>query len=908
MADSSHRWRTIDELFAEAVELSGSARGRFLDRACANRPALRAEVERMLWADEAAGSFLRRPWLPGEPDPAAHSEHTDSETDDAGLEIGAYRLVERIAAGGMGAVYRAQRADGAFERDVAVKLARRRIVRAEDVQRFRTERQVLARLDHPNIARLLDGGTAADGRPYLVMELIDGPPIDSYCRDQHLSLAARIELFQQVCSAIEYAHQNFLIHRDIKPDNILVARDGTVKVLDFGIARLLDPESLRVAAPMTRTGVRPMTPGWASPEQIRGEPATSHSEVFVLGALLYAILTGRSPFTFDGALPHEIDSAICAVDGLPSATTRGSKRIEGEGRRALRGDLGTILGKALRADPAQRYSSVARLSDDLTRWSEHRPVRARPDRLAYRTRRFIRRHRALAAAAGLLVVFAVVMTLQAFTTARERDRVQLERAKAEQVSRFLIDLFEVADPEHNLGATLSVEDVLERGAARIGDELAGQPLMQATLSQAIGEIYHHLGLFDRAGQFLEQALDLRRQALGDRHLEVAESLSKLAQLWNEGQDLTAAEAMLREALDIRRAALGEAAPEVAESLEQLSDILSRRNKFVEAESLVRRSLAIRRRVFGDGAQPVARSLAALGRVLGNTRHYVEAEATLRQAIAIGQRHLDSDAGFLRSTRRNLAQTLRRAGKLNQAEPIYREVLASERRVFGPKHPQIGFTLTGLGAVLKEKGDYSAAQSIFREALDLRRSLLPPDHPAVMVTLTNLADLAEAREDFDHAERLYRETLAGLRQHLGAESAVLVFPLTGLGRVLIERGEPREAETHLRRALALRRLSLPADNALVAQSEVLLARSLVAGARSAAGAPQDAERYREAEQLLLAGQRKLAAGDGGPGAAADRRAALSTLADLYSVQDRPEEAATFRRLLAQTSDPPAGAER
>ncbi len=828
----SSRWQTLDEIFGEAVRQTGEQRAAFLDRACDGRPSLRAEVERMLWADEAASAdFLEHPLI----------EWTDAaaegEADDVGLRLDPYRLVERIGAGGMGTVYRAERTDGAFEREVAVKIVRGRIVRPEDLLRFRTERQVLASLDHPNVARLLDGGTTEDGRPFLVMELIDGLPIDRYCATEGLGLHARVELFQQVCAAIEYAHQNFLIHRDVKPDNVLVTADGTVKVLDFGIAKLLEPESLPFAAPVTRTGVRPMTPGYASPEQIRGEPVTTRSEVFVLGVLLYELLTGHSPFVAKGALTHEIEAAICATDGLPAGA-------------ALRGDLGAIVGKALRADPEQRYGSVLQLADDLRRFVADLPVSARPETFGYRARKLIQRNRLGTALAAALVLaagsFVVIQQYQSRRLAEERD-------KAAQTLGFLVETFKSSDPRTTDGKTVTARQVLETAAARADRDLAEQPEVRASMLDAIGQVYTSLGLLDEAAALLGRALALRRALPGPDTLETAATEYHLAELELQAGDLDAAEPLLRHALEVRQRRLPADAAEVGETLHALGTLLARRDASDEAEVALRQALAVRR-TDGDAERlVVAETLDELGNLALRRGNFEEARMLYEDSLRIQRRWLGEHHVAVAQTLAALASVPIEEGQPDEAEILLRDAVAIQREKLPPGHPDLVDGLLNLGRAIHEQGRPAEAEVLYREAIDLAEShsseptlRLGDGYDALGSVLTLQRKFADAREafgtslaireqllgrrhfdvgqnlfhlarldlldgDFARAEAGYREAYDIMRSFLGEDHPDVAHPLAGLAETLQRSGRVEEACELFEESLALLRQGLPADH-------------------------------------------------------------------------------------------------
>ncbi|HEX7071223.1 MAG TPA: protein kinase, partial [Rhodothermales bacterium] len=593
------RWREIDQLLAEALEREPEERLEWVRVACGEDTALGEAVIRLLRFDEAAERHLgenvtdfAQPLLPELRDQLAAAE----EDLAPGTRVGRYRIIERIGRGGMGTVYLAERADD-YRQRVALKLVKRGMDTDEILSRFRHERQILARLDHPNIARLLDGGAAEDGRPYLVVAYVEGEPIDAYCDARRLSVDERLGLFEHVCEAVRYAHASLVVHRDLKPSNILVTESGEVKLLDFGIAKLLEDDD-DASAPLTRTGMHRLTPAYAAPEQIRGEPVTTAADVYALGVLLHELLVGRRP----SATPTRGDAIATIRTDRPSGTalTRGLEtadlqRILGARsttlarlRRHLSGDLDTILLTALHSEPERRYSSAEALLEDVRRHRAHLPIRARRDSLSYRAQAFVRRHRfGVSVGAGALVLllgFAVAMTLQQRATARERDRARIEAAKATQVAGFLEELFGTADPfaDERLD-TLRVRDILARGAERVRSDLADQPQVRAQLLHVIGRVYYAIGYFDEAATNLRESVSLREQHVGVASLETAASLFDLATVRSDQGEVAEAVSLARRALAIREALLPPDHADVAASRTQLASDLAAEGAFDEAE-------------------------------------------------------------------------------------------------------------------------------------------------------------------------------------------------------------------------------------------------------------------------------------------------------------------------------------
>jgi len=784
------RWWQIDATFSEALTLPAGARAAFLDEACEGDAGLRREVEHLLAAHAASEAYLEDPgdWLAAPLLPGLDVQ-VDAGTVE-GSAVGPYRVLGEIGRGGMGAVYLAERADGQFRQRVALKLIRKGLVTEDALRRFRLEREILARLQHPHIARLLDGGVTEDGRPYFVMEYVEGRPITHYCDAHKLGIGARLALFRDVCAAVHYAHQNLVVHRDLTPGNILVTeapgsglsprRRGSgqaqVKLLDFGIAKLLDEASAPVTAPVTGHDVRLMTPEYASPEQVRGAPITTASDVYQLGVVLYELLTGHRPYSLTGRLLHEIERVICeAHPEKPStAVTAVSTAADGDGttrpitpetvsrarampierlRRRLSGDLDTIVLMALRKEPARRYTSAEALADDLRRHLEGLPVRARPDTLGYRAAKFIRRHRlgigAATVIAVILIGFGVAMVAQAARIARERDR-------AEDATAFLASLLESFEPAQAHGSLVETRHVLGRAVRRIRTELDDQPLVQATLMDVLGQVYQYRGQYAEADSLLHEALALRLRHRGTGHLDVAVSRFHLAALLERMGAYETADTLYLAAIDTYRRRLGYTHPDVIYPLSSRAGLLRARGDYTAAEALFREILATYAEPLGD--------------------------------------HLDVATSML-----DLGKLLVREERYDEAEPLLREALAMRRRLVGAVHPIVANGLDALGVLAMERGDLAAADSFFTEALGIRRTIFEEDHPDLAASFSNLAEVRHRTGAYAEAERLYHDALASYRRAFGEQHPDVVYVMRHLASTLDAQGRSTAADS-LRRAL------------------------------------------------------------------------------------------------------------
>ncbi len=687
----------------------------------------------------------------------------------AGQRIGPYELVELLGRGGMGEVWRAERDEGGYRRRVAIKRIRRGLESDELVRRFRIERQALARLAHRSIAHLLDAGVDAHGTPYLVLEHVEGTPITAACDERRLGIDQRLALFEEVCHAVAFAHANLVVHRDLKPGNILVTKDDEVRLLDFGIAKLLadaDAESASDAdAPRTR-GVL-ATPEYASPEQLAGEPVTTATDVYALGVLLHELLTGRRPFA-----QHENDSlafarAVTARDADPVAGVVTSGHADERDARAaaratttpelartLRGDLGTVVATALRRDPVRRYASADRLAEDIARWRAGHTIRARPDSGVYRLRKFIGRHRlAVAAALAVALVLAVLgvqLVLQSAIAARERDSARAERDAANEVTAFLVSLFEV-DPY----ATGDMEpdqrtlgDFIVASETKLRGELADRPELRARLTTMLARLNANLGRHARAVGLAEEAVAERRRLLGAESPELAESLNILGTAWQEQGDYAKAEPVFREALAIRERTFGDHHADTAESVNNLAVLLSMRGDGdrAEVERLERRGLALRRAVFGDRHLDTAQSLNNLGVFLYLRREGSDIDAAtdlLGEALAIREGQLGREHPLVANTRSNFANALLLTARADEADAMFREAIRAWSASLGPNHVRVASGWWGLSKALERRGDLDGAIDAVRRSLAIDEAGLPVDHPNRARGRERLAEL-EAR--------------------------------------------------------------------------------------------------------------------------------------------------------------------
>lgn len=889
-SETPAEWARVEQLLDEALELAAAEQEAFLERACHDQPALAGRVRELLRAAAAAGTFLEQPASACAPGLVRDLAEEGAATSAALPfdRLGPYRLIHELGRGGMGTVYLAERDDDEFRRQVAVKLVQAPV--PDLTRRFRAERQILASLDHPNVARLYDGGTAPNGVPYLIMEYIAGQRIDVWCDTRRLAVEERLHLFDTVCAAVEFAHQNLVVHRDLKPSNVLVADDGAVKLLDFGVAKLLEVGALDPALP-TDTGLRACTPEYASPEMLRGQPVSTAADVYALGVVLYELLSGRRPYELAGRSPLAAERILVEQEPAPPSTAATAEAAAHRGasldrlRRRLAGDLDNIVLTALRKEPDRRYSSVHHLRDDVRRHLAGLPVTARPATWSYRAGKFVNRHRA-GVAAGALVILSLGgglagTTWQSRTAARQAARAEREARRAERVRDFVVMLFESSDPDSTVGRMVTAKELLDRGAARLDADaaLVEEPELRAEMLGVVGRIYRELGLYPQARPLLEQALAGRR---GDGSPEqIAESAGELAAVLFEQGEFAAAESLAREAVEIRRGALDVPPELLAASLGELASVLSTQGQAEEADSLFREALAIERRLgekrglaarlnaYAAGLQRAARYEEALRaaeealdirRELYGAEHtdvatallnvsvirmelgdFAGAEQLLRECIAMREKLLGPEHPYVAWAFRELGIILERAGRLEDAEAAHRHALGIQRAAFGEDHPTVAGTMNSIGVVLYFRGRYAQAADMFAQVLPRWRAAYGPHHANVFAVLNNLGSALRDAGDEAAAERVLRETLSLRREALGNEHPDVAQSLNNLAILLGRRGTFAEAEMAHRDAIAIWRRSLGDAHPTLAYGFVSLGRLLV-----------DLGRYAEAEAPLREG--------------------------------------------------------
>lgn len=908
------RHNQISRVFDAACRLGAAERTAYLDQACAGDKELRAEVEDLLAHDEKTMPIL--PVVPAAvmldsdlPRPAHGGP--DVSSHDARLlpsRIGRFRVLRKIGEGGMGVVYEAEQDNP--RRTVALKVIRPGVASHQVLQRFGIEAQILGRLQHPGIAQIHEAGTAAIEttagltveQPYFAMEYVHGRPLDQAVLEPGIDTRARLEVFVKICDAVQHAHQKGVIHRDLKPGNILLDESGQPKILDFGVARLTDSD-LQVTTLHTNLGQLIGTIPYMSPEQIAGDPheLDTRSDVYALGVLCYQLLTGRLPHDLRGKTVP--DAARTVAEGIPARLSSINSR--------LRGDLETIVGKAMEKDKERRYQSASDLAEDIRRYLSDQPITARPPTTIYHLWKFAQRNKPLvvgvAATFVALVIGIVGTTSQAVRATRARDRAleaerlaeqrrqdaEAERAEAERqtgiaraVNDFLNDdLLAAADPRQESNRSVSVREILDRAAVSVERRFQDQPLVEAAVRMTLGDAYNGLGEYDLGAVHLEKALTLRRAALGEDHPETLMTMTRVGRLYVNQARYNEAEAILTKAVERGKRVFGEDDGRTLSAMNNLSWLCGRQGRRAQQESLALRVLEISQRRGAVQDENRVTALANLAELYSSQGRYEQAEEFFRKALEIDIRLRGEAHPETLTTMSNLSNMFARQGRYDEAEPLCIKTYELRRCVLGEEHPKTLASMNALAVLYRKQERFVEAEPLLVQALEVKRRVLGEEHPNTLVAMNNLANFLAVRGRYEESERYHLQALAIRRRVLGEEHPQTATSVANVAELYALEGRHQEAEPLYRKALELRLRFLGDKHADTLDSLRGLIRSLV-----------ELRRFEEAESLALEAHRELSTALGVAHPQTQRAAAL--LADLYDRWEKPDQAAAWRAKLAE----------
>ena len=827
------RWERIQTLFHEATDLPPAEQDAFVVSACGADHGLVEDVRAMLREDSDAASVLDR----GVAEVAHNILANPDPVQLRAQDFGSYRLIRLLGEGGMGLVYLAEHKD--LGTQVAIKILRDAWLSPARRERFAAEQKTLAQLNHPSIARLYDADALPDGTPWFSMEYVEGLPLTDYCSLHQCSVEMRLHLFRSVCEAVQYAHSEAVIHRDLKPSNILVKQDGTIRLLDFGIAKQL--ESLDASVKQTMTGLRLMTPAYAAPEQIRGDRVGIHTDVYSLGVILFELLTGQLPYDLSNLTPAEAASIIAEHEpGKPSSIVKPAVPLSGSSSMSedAWADLDVLCLTAIHKDPTRRYRSTEALIRDIDHYLRAEPLEARPDSLSYRLRKFMQRNRrsvTLAAAALLLMVG--MLSFFTVRLAKARNAALAEAARTERIQKFMLNLFDGGDQEVGPSDSLRVVTLVDRGLLE-AKTLNNDPKIQSELYQNLGDIYEKLGKFEQADSLLQAALEQRKSAFGADSREAAETLIEIGLLRDAQGKYEDAERFVRQGLTIDKQRLSPNHPSVARATSALGKVLEDRGSYSAAiqvlqesvrlqsaqggsttdlaesltelanshfysghyaasEALNQQVLAMDRQLYGDRHPHVADDLINLGAIQYDLGHYPEAERFDRQALDITQSFYGQNHPATASALTILGRTLVSEGNREEAAGLLKEALGIEERIYGQVHPRVAGTLNELGKISQQQGNLDEAEADFQRMADIYRAVYAGKHYYIGIALSNLAGVYVERKDYVGAEKLFLDALQIYSQTLPADHLNVGIARVRLGRALLLDRRFQDAETESR---------------------------------------------------------------------------------------------------------------
>jgi serine/threonine-protein kinase len=875
------RWERIQAVFHQAVDLPEADREAFVTRHAGDDPDIAAAVMAMLADDERTGSLLAR----GAAHAASQVLGPTAGSPLPGDAFGPYRIKALLGEGGMGVVYLGERDD--LGSVAAIKILRDASLSPSRRDRFTAEQRTLAQLRHPSIAQLHDAGTLTDGTPWFVMEYVEGLPLTDYCRNRQSSLRGRVMLWRSVCQAVQHAHSQAVIHRDLKPSNILVKTDGTIKLLDFGIAKHLDAAD--GAVEQTRTGLRLMTPAYAAPEQVRGQRVGIRTDVYSLGVVFYELLTGKLPFDLANKTPGEAELII--TEREPEKPSLAARRPDTTGEAFSASadqwaDLDVLCLTAMHKDPNRRYQTVEALIRDIDHFLAGEPLEARPDSARYRLGKFVRRHRQAVITAGIVV--SVLVGLVIFYTVRltlARNTAVAEAARTQRIQRFMLNLFDGGDQEVGPADSLRVVTLVDRGLQEARG-LDAEPAVQAELYLTLGGLYQRLGNLARADTLLRAALDQRRRLYGPRHPEVAASLVALGRLRLDQAAYQEAEALVREGLAASRETMSPENPAVAMATQALGEVHEARGRYDSAVVVLEEAV----RLFaapGVASPELATSLYQLASSHFYAGHYDIADSLNRRVLAMHQQLFGANHPNVADDLVNLGAAQFERGRYPDAERFYTQALETTEAWYGKEHYKTAANLTMISRALIYQNRFDEAKALLQRALAIRERVFGKFHPQVASSLNELANVAYQRDQYDEAETTWRRVVEIYRTAYAGKHYLLGIGLSNLASVYMDRGQHAEAERLFREALAVYHETLAPDHTNVGIGRIKLGRVL-----------RRQGRFAEAVVESLAGYDILVKQT--DPASSFIRAARLDLAASYDSLKQPDKSARFKAELADST--------
>ncbi len=784
-------WQHIESILDHILELPKKEWSTFLDANYHDQPDIRNELESMLESITESEGWLENP---EEYRTELYPEiNNDLDSKPLGHEligqtVGAYTIKKVIGEGGMGTVYLGEREVGKYKHQVAIKIIPNTRATERNLKRFEQEQQILAKLNHPGIAQLYDIGISEQGFPYIIMEYVNGIPITEYCKRNKYSLRDKITLFIEVLKAVRYAHENLTIHRDLKPDNILVDKAGNIKILDFGISKLMDKDS---AGTLTETGFRYFTFKYAAPEQVQQKNTTTATDTYSLGVILYRLITDCYPYDLANKTRYEMERVI--LEEPPKKPTAVLK--PGQEKSEIRGDLEAILLKSLRKEPEFRYRVANEFISDLQNFFDDLPVSAQEDSIYYRLQKFSIRHsKSMAVTTGLIMLLIGLIGFYTVRITEERNQAQIEAQKNQQIADFLTQLFEASDPMNNLGNSFTTIELLKNGVNE-ANKLTNQPLVQAQLFNITGQVYRNIGMYEESEELIQKAIRLYSDRLGENDTLTLSSFHNLGLVRNDMGEYHSAGKIFKDIYEKRKALLGAHHPKTASSLANLAYSERRAGKYKTADSLARMSLSIFLEELGPEHPQTLDVMNKLAINLHNKGDYEEAKELYINVLEARRNLLGPIHPDIAKSINNLAMLYLNTGKFNEAEKLLLEAKAMHIKMYGKNHPNVALVTNNLGLVAAHLNQFDKADSLYRTALSMRKELLGMSHTNTAVSIYTIAHLKLDIQQPDSAIYYFNKAYDIFSKELSPQHSFSLHSKFGIGRALMQKNDPETAKSY-----------------------------------------------------------------------------------------------------------------